>query len=121
MPATYSRVAATMATDAKDDESVPRDIFNATALCRASLSECQSIESLTRRGWAENRLADFNFWAAGVGASAPTQASLDWRLYFQPHARIVLTNLLVTLRQFVELCKELGVFNFQCVAIAGQH
>jgi hypothetical protein len=62
-----------------------------------------------KHGWAENRLADFNLWAAGVGALAPAQASLDSRLHFQPTARIVLTNLLVTLREFVEQCIELGL------------
>jgi hypothetical protein len=98
-----------MATDPRD-KTVPRDIFNATASCRASLLECQSVEALARRGWAENRLADLNLWAAGVGALAPTEASLDWRLHFQPQARIVLTNLLVTLKQFSEQCKELGMF-----------
>jgi hypothetical protein len=59
-------------------------------------------------GWAENRLADFNLWAAGVGASATTQASLDWRLHFQPKARIVITSLLITLQELVEQCKDLG-------------
>lgn len=90
-------------------DDVPRDIYNGTELCRRSLRDCQAIEALMKHGWAENRLADFNLWAAGVGASAPTQASLDWRLHFQPTARIVLTNLLVTLREFVEQCKELGL------------
>lgn len=59
-------------------------------------------------GWAENRLADFNLWASGVGASATTQASLDWRLHYQPKARIVLVSLLVALKEFVEQCNDLG-------------
>jgi hypothetical protein len=62
-----------------------------------------------KQGWAENRLADFNLWAAGVGALAPAQASLDSRLHFQPTARVVLTNLLTILREFVEQCIELGL------------
>lgn len=93
---------------ASTNTTTPREIFNATASCRASLQECQSVEVLAAHGWAENRLADFNLWAAGVGASVLTQASLDWRLHFQPQVRIVLASLLVTLKLFVEHCKELG-------------
>lgn len=59
------------------EAAIPRQIYNAAALCRLSLEDCLTVESLREHGWAENRLADFNLWAAGVGASAPTQASLD--------------------------------------------
>jgi len=90
--------------------AIPRNIHNATAECRQALEGCLAVDALKKRGWAENRLADFKLWAAGIGASAPTQASLDWRLYFQPSARIVLANLLFTLKEFVEQCKELGEF-----------
>ncbi|KAK4444752.1 hypothetical protein QBC34DRAFT_334438, partial [Podospora aff. communis PSN243] len=88
--------------------AVPHEIFDATVSCRKSLVECQSIKPLKDHGWAENRLADFDLWAAGVGASAKQRASLDWRLYFQPQARIVVTNLLVTLREFIQQCRVLG-------------
>lgn len=37
--------------------------------------------------WAENRLADFNIWAAGVGASAKQKASPEERLAFEPQVR----------------------------------
>ena len=59
-------------------------------------------------GWAENRLADFNLWVAGVGASAKRRASLDERLALEPEVRAVVTNLLITLKVLVEKCKELG-------------
>ncbi len=101
-----------MAT-ASTETTITRHIFNATASCRGSLHECLLVEALKEHGWAENRLADFNLWAAGVGASAPTQASLDWRLHFQPEARTVLTNLLVTLKGFVDQCRELGKASIQ--------
>jgi len=89
-------------------DSIARDIYHATKACRRSLEECQSVTPLMEGGWAENRLGDFKLWAAGVGASARTRASLDWRLHFQPQTRIVVAGLLVTLRQLVELCKDLG-------------
>lgn len=92
---------------AASTEPISRDIFHATKACRWSLQDCQSIEALMDGGWAENRLADFNLWAAGVGASARTEVSLDWRLHFQPKARLVLTSLLVTLKKFIEQCKDL--------------
>ena len=92
------------------EATIPRGIYNAAALCRLSLKDCLTVESLREHGWAENRLADFNFWAANVGVFAPTEDSLDSRLSLQPEARIVLTNLLVTLRGFVEQCKELGEY-----------
>jgi len=110
-----------MATSAAET-TIPRHIFNAAAACRSSLKDCLTVEALQEQGWAENRLADFDLWAAGVGASAAAQASLDWRLYFQPEARIVLTNLLVTLKEFVEQCRESGEpklwSNWTCVYAA---
>src|SRR4051794_37034992 len=94
--------------DASTEIVAQRHILDATTLCRSSLQDCLAVETLAEHGWAENRLADFNLWAAGVGATAPTQASLDWRLHFQPEARTVITHLLVTLREFIKQCKELG-------------
>ncbi|KAF9779083.1 hypothetical protein IL306_002663 [Fusarium sp. DS 682] len=90
-------------------ENISQDIYNATIACRSSLQSCLSIKPLGVNGWAENRLADFNLWAAGVGASAKTKASLDWRLHYQPKARIVLVSLLITLRDFIEECKDRGL------------
>lgn len=57
--------------------------------------------------WAENRHAVFNLYAARVRASKK-RASLDERLLFQPEMRAVITNLLMTLKAFVDDCKELG-------------
>ncbi|KAF4448160.1 hypothetical protein F53441_8395 [Fusarium austroafricanum] len=96
----------------KDDssiEDISHDIYNATNACRSALQNCLSIKPLVMNGWAENRLADFNLWAAGVGALAKTKASLDWRLHYQPKARIVLVSLLITLRDFIEECKDRGL------------
>ena len=58
--------------------------------------------------WAENRLADFNLWASGIGASARGRASLDSRLALKPEAREVIANLLRLLAGVVDECKKLG-------------
>ena len=94
--------------DTASADSIPRDISHATNACVRSLQECRSVPELMDGSWAENRLADFNLWAAGVGASARSRASLDWRLHFQPEVHIVLTSLLVTLKNFTDECKDIG-------------
>ena len=58
--------------------------------------------------WAENRLADFNLWAAGVGASAKLKASLDERLAHETSTRGIVTNLLVLLQSIIHECYEIG-------------
>lgn len=63
-----------------------------------------------REAWAENRLFDFNLWAAGVGASAKLTASLDYRLASQPEGRIVVMGFLSALLAALEECKELGIY-----------
>ena len=90
------------------DEGYPITISDATDACRQSFEECLRIDSLMKKEWAENRLADFNLWAAGVGASAKQRASLDDRLAFKPDVRAVVLNLLVLLRILVYECKKLG-------------
>jgi hypothetical protein len=86
----------------------PPLIFAATAACRSSFEECLLIDRLMDHEWAENRLADFNLWAAGIGASAGKDASLDQRLVFKPDVRDVIVNLLYMLKAFVEQCQEQG-------------
>ncbi|KAF7552232.1 hypothetical protein G7Z17_g4455 [Cylindrodendrum hubeiense] len=44
-------------------------------------------------------------WAAGVGALAEPDASLERRLQFQPKPRLVLISLLLTLQEFVKICR----------------
>lgn len=94
--------------DTTSADSIPRDIYHVTNACVRSLQECLPVPELMDGAWAENRLADFNLWAAGVGASTTSRVSLDWRLRFQPEVRIVLTSLLVTLKNFTDECKDIG-------------
>lgn len=84
------------------------EIFWATERCRKSLEGCCEVDSLMGGHWAENRLADFNLWSAGVGASASRQASLDRRLRFHRDTKFVFLGLLSTLWEWTERYKELG-------------
>ncbi|PNP48772.1 hypothetical protein TGAMA5MH_00226 [Trichoderma gamsii] len=81
------------------------DIHHATMGCISDFKACLSIKPLMKEGWAESRLADLNLWASGVGALLRPDMSLDRRLQFQPKPRLVLINLLLTLRQFVNSCR----------------
>jgi hypothetical protein len=60
--------------------------------------------------WAENRTVDFNLWIAGIGALAGKNSSLDARLSSQPETSLVVVNLLILLKIFLERCKALGEF-----------
>ncbi|RTE68881.1 hypothetical protein BHE90_016738 [Fusarium euwallaceae] len=84
------------------------NIFDATAACRKSFVECQKFQVLAKAEWAENRLADFNLWASGIGASTRNRASLDARLALRPDARDVIVNLLRLLNAVVEGCMVLA-------------
>ncbi|PNP53172.1 hypothetical protein THARTR1_06382 [Trichoderma harzianum] len=81
------------------------DIHHATMGCIFDLEACLSIKPLMEESWAESRLADLNLWASGVGAVASPNVSLDRRLQFQPKPRLVLINLLLTLREFISSCR----------------
>ena len=87
---------------------VSRVIFEATAVCLQSFTDCLAVEALMTDEWAENRLADFNLWVSGIGASARGRASLDSRMALKPEARDVIANLLRLLAGVVDECKKLG-------------
>ncbi|KAF4946044.1 hypothetical protein FGADI_11481 [Fusarium gaditjirri] len=84
------------------EESLQGAIYSASQICRKSLSECIEVEELMQNEWAENRLADFNLWASGLGASIQGRASLDARLALRPDARDAVANLLQVLTDAVE-------------------
>ena len=83
-------------------------IFAESSACQAALTTCLSEEELTKHGWAENRLADFNLWAAGIGALANGRTSLDHRLELLPETRDVVSGLLQHLTAIVQRCVHLG-------------
>ncbi|KAK6514018.1 hypothetical protein TWF506_008446 [Arthrobotrys conoides] len=80
----------------------------AAAECRKSLATCLAVPRLKNGGWAENRLVDFNLWAAGAGVSAKGKLSLDQRLSTKPEVQSTLVNLLELLQMFVEDCRDLA-------------
>ncbi|KAI9928489.1 hypothetical protein MW887_002534 [Aspergillus wentii] len=77
-------------------------ISEATASCLQRFTECLEVEALMKDEWAENRLADFNLWVSGVGASARERASLDARLTGRSEAREVIVNLLCLIANVVD-------------------
>jgi len=83
-------------------------IYNTTPICRKSLSDCIDSEKLMQNEWAENRLADFNLWASGLGVLVHRRASLNARLALRPDARDAVANLLQVFTVAVEGCKALG-------------
>ncbi|KAK6499962.1 hypothetical protein TWF481_010318 [Arthrobotrys musiformis] len=95
--------------------SEPQTIHEATIACSESLKRCLDISRLTRNGWAENRLVDFEIWSAGAGALAGGKPSLDERLASKPEVRDSVVNLLLLLNMFVEDCVEKAkIFSVQC-------
>lgn len=83
-------------------------IYEAALKCQTSFRTCQRVEALSDRDWAENRLADFNLWASGIGALAYKRASLDARLALRPNVRDTIANLLLVLNAAVQECLEQG-------------
>ncbi|EPS37718.1 hypothetical protein H072_8571 [Dactylellina haptotyla CBS 200.50] len=81
-------------------------IREAAVACQQSLKKCLEIPHLTENGWAENRLLDFNLWAAGAGVSAKGKLSLDERLSSKTEIKNTLANLLRLLKLFVDSCQE---------------
>lgn len=63
-----------------NSSSLPDNVAPITRICLRKFESCLSISSLRQDEWAENRLAEFRFWIASVGALAPSKASLDYRL-----------------------------------------
>ncbi|KAL7893700.1 hypothetical protein HDV64DRAFT_262102 [Trichoderma sp. TUCIM 5745] len=86
-----------------------KTISQASADCLQSFTDCLAVESLGKDEWAENRLADFNLWVSGTGASAQKRASLDSRLALEPQAREVILTLLNHLAEAVNRCKALAL------------
>lgn len=100
---------------------VSRVIFEATAVCLQSFTDCLAVEALMTDEWAENRLADFNLWVSGIGASAHSRASLDSRMALKPEARDVIANLLCLLAGVVDECKMLALSETANLLLESSH
>lgn len=77
--------------------------------CRQSLQACIQVETLMEDEWAENSLANFRLWAAGLGIFAGKD-SLDERLSVDLLTRNVVKGLLILLKGLIDNCKALGEF-----------
>jgi hypothetical protein len=86
----------------------PDSIFDAAAICRAQLEQCDTRPALNEDHWARNRLADFSLWNAGVGATAKKHMSLDVRLQNDDAARSVVIGILSTLTAWTKKCSDLA-------------
>jgi len=84
------------------------NIQSVTLACKVGLEACLPIASLKAHQWSENRLADFNLWDAGIGASSTSRASLEDRLATHPHLQQVMLNLLIVYKQSIAFCKTIG-------------
>ncbi|KAK8876779.1 transcription factor Zn C2H2 protein [Apiospora arundinis] len=82
-------------------------IYEAATKCRDSFLPCLTIAGLMELEWAENRLADFNLWANGIGAFAGHRASLDERLSRDPDTRSIIIHVLELLQSCVQQCQSL--------------
>ncbi|KAF2148359.1 hypothetical protein K461DRAFT_61553 [Myriangium duriaei CBS 260.36] len=86
----------------------PEAIFDAASLARAQLEQCCSHPMLNEEHWAQNRIADFNLWSSGVGATAKKHMSLDVRLQDDDAARAVVTGTLYSLAAWARKCADLA-------------
>ncbi|KIW62544.1 hypothetical protein, variant [Phialophora macrospora] len=100
-----------MAGHGLDGRAAAFTISSATQRCHHLFTRCLDVPLLMEREWAENRLADFNLWASGIGAAAAEtdKISLDARLSGKPTLLTVLTRLLYMLIDFLEECLALAV------------
>lgn len=88
----------------------PSTIFEAATACRLLFRTATTTPRLMQQEWAENKLADFNLWAMGAGATSMMKASLDYRLSANPEAHTILLNLLLMLKILIQKCIDGGLY-----------
>lgn len=97
-------------TSESDDHRPPTNIASASEICHQKLEQCSMVSTLQHAQWAENRLAEFNFWIASVGALAGKKACLDERLLRaqENEVRFILIEHLTLLITLLDRCMNLG-------------
>jgi hypothetical protein len=90
------------------DNEVGTSISEVAQQCQASLQKCLYLQPLMQYEWAENRLAEFNLWAAGTGAFAGERASLDARLALELETHTFVISILILLLGCIEKCQDTG-------------
>lgn len=86
-------------------------IFHKTQACRDLLTRGAAehlVKSATDDEWYGNRLADFNLWAAGLGASKTGHASLEYRLRDRLDVKEIIQGLLDDLYESLSTLKRNG-------------
>jgi hypothetical protein len=89
------------------DDSVGSSIREVAQQCRDALRQSHRIPGLMQYEWAENRLAEFNLWAAGAGVFAGDRASLDSRLAVESETLNLVISILILLLGSVKKCQEI--------------
>ncbi|KAK1248992.1 hypothetical protein MKX08_007212 [Trichoderma sp. CBMAI-0020] len=95
--------------------SLGTNIRDIASNCRVLLRECSKLPTLKEDEWAENRLAEFNLWAANSGVFGGDRASLDARLALQPEVIGVFISLLTVLNERLTQCQYFGNGDFPVV------
>lgn len=85
-----------------------KSIADVTVSCLKHFNDCLGVDFLMVDEWAENRLADFNIWIFGTGATARGKASLDSRLAGRPETKEIIIELLHHLGVLIRQCKDFG-------------
>ena len=93
--------------------SYESSLYASGRACRDALQAVQGGELLLPKQWAQDRLIDYNHWAAGVGLFARMNNALDHRLHDHPDAAGVLISLLDMLStlfiRYLKTCKATRV------------
>ncbi|KAK7906508.1 hypothetical protein PG985_016245 [Apiospora marii] len=83
-------------------------IYAAATECREAFLPCLTCPALMDMEWAENRLADFNLWANGIGAFAANRASLDERLNRDTDTRGIIVHVIGLIHSCLQQCLNLA-------------
>ncbi|CAG8961989.1 hypothetical protein HYFRA_00014034 [Hymenoscyphus fraxineus] len=110
-PRPEDRLPESRTIDQKHD-----DIQVSTERCAILLQSCSSSPTLSENYWAQSRLDDLKLWSAGIGATAPGHASLEWRLRSRSDIKEVVLGFLGELIEKVSNClahAEKAVLNLE--------
>ncbi|KAL7783197.1 hypothetical protein V8C43DRAFT_326442 [Trichoderma afarasin] len=99
--------AADEPQDSQGALSIENSISELADECRQSLQACIQVEILMEYEWAENSLANFRLWAAGLDVFADKD-SLDERLSVDLSTRDLIKNLLILLKGLIDNCKAIA-------------
>lgn len=88
------------------------DINQSSLACEKLLQSCLLSPRLSEDDWAHGRLDDFKLWVAGINATAPGHASLEWRLRSRSDVKEVVLGLLEELMERIQDCLDHGSLSY---------